>query len=259
MPDSSEESDEYAESNTAPRRSTRIQEQQTKGLGERVLEVAGQQLQQTRSSKRTNQGQSVQARNFVNLLNNRRQQRQQMQFVQRLGATQEGTTSKKSRTDLNEIQAPKKTSQVTIVEDNLFGTSSSMGHCVSSDFFMGAGIAKRFDRLYPKMKTEACKKLTPGSVLAFYDFYSRRWIYNLVTKPKYFHKPFYDALRNSLILMRNHAEAHRVKNIRLPELGCGLDKLQQPIVHKILHEVFQRTSVCITVCIRNDKVLKRNA
>ena len=258
LPDSSEESDEYAENNTAPRRSTRIQEQQTKRLGERVLEVAGQQLQQPGSSKRTNQGQSVQARNFVNLLNNRRQQRQQMQFLQRLGATQEGTTSKKSRTDLNEIQAPKKTSQVTIVEDNLFGTSYSMGHCVSSDFFMGAGIAKRFDRLYPKMKTEACKKLTPGSVLAFYDF-SRRWIYNLVTKPKYFHKPFYDALRNSLILMRNHAEAHRVKNIRLPELGCGLDNLQPPIVHKILHEVFQRTSVCITVCIRNDKVLKRNA
>ena len=56
----------------------------------------------------------------MNLLNNRRQQSQQMQFVQRLGSTQEGTTSKKSRTDLNEIQAPKKTSQVTIVEDNLF-------------------------------------------------------------------------------------------------------------------------------------------
>ena len=181
-----------------------------------------------------------------------------MQFVQRLGGTQEGTTSKKSRTDLNEIQAPKKTSQVTIVEDDVFETSSSMGHCVSSDFFMGAGIAKRFERLYPKIKTEACKKLTPGSVLAFYDFYSRSWIYNFVTKPKYFHKPFYDALRNSLILMRNHAEVHRVKNIRLPEFGCGLDKLQSPIVHKNLHEVFQQTNVCITVCIKNDEVLKRN-
>ena len=155
LPDSSEESDEYAENNTAPRRSARIQEQQTKRLGERVLEVAGQQLQQTRSSKRTNHDNQYKPET-LNLLNNRRQQRQQMQFVQRLGATQEGTTSKNSRTDLNEIQAPKKTSQVTIVEDNLFGTSSSMGHCVSSVFFMGAGIAKRFDRLYPKMKREAC-------------------------------------------------------------------------------------------------------
>ena len=149
LPDSSEESDEYVENNTSPGRSRRKQEQQTKWLGERVLEVAGQQLQQTRSSKRTMQGQSKQARHIVNFLKNRRQQRQQMQFVQRLGATQEGTTSKKSRTDLNEIQAPKKTSQVTTVEEELFGTSFGMVHCVSSDFFMGAGFAKRFDRLYP--------------------------------------------------------------------------------------------------------------
>ena len=58
--------------------------------------------------------------------------------------------------------------------------------------------------------------------------------------------------------MRNHAEAHRVKNIRLPELGRGLEVFQLPIVHKVLHKVFQQTNVCITVCIRNDKVLKWN-
>ena len=161
LADSPEESDEHVETNTAPRRSTRTQDQQTKRLGERVHDVAGQQLQQTRSSKRTNQGQSVEARTFVDLLNNRRQQRQQMQFAQRPGASQEGTTSKKSRTELIEIQAPRKTSRVTIVEDDLFGTSSSMGHCVSSSFFIGAGIAKRFDRLSPKMKTKARKGSTP--------------------------------------------------------------------------------------------------
>ena len=71
---SSEESDEYEETKTAPRRSTRIQEQQTNRLSERVVEVAGQQFQKTLNSKCTNQGQSVEARNFVDLLNNRRQQ-----------------------------------------------------------------------------------------------------------------------------------------------------------------------------------------
>ena len=52
-------------------------------LGERVLEVAGQHFQKTQNSKRTNEGQSVEARNFVDLLNNRRQQRQQIQFVRK--------------------------------------------------------------------------------------------------------------------------------------------------------------------------------
>ena len=59
--------------------------------------------------------------------------------------------------------------------------------------------------------------------------------------------------------MRNHAETHGVTNIRLPELGCGLDKLQPSIVNTILHEVFQKTKVGITVCIRNHSLIKVNS
>ena len=123
-----------------------------------------------------------------------------------------------------------------------------MGHCVSSDFHMGAGIAAKFNQLYPQIKQEASKNLTPGSVFAYHDKNSRRWIYNLVTKFKFFHKPFYESLRMSLQLMRNHAEHNRVHHIRLPKLGCGLDNLQWQVVHKILRETFQRSTVNITVC-----------
>ena len=59
--------------------------------------MAGQQLQRTRSAQRTNRGQSVETRIFVDLLNNRRQQRQERQFVPRLGATQQ-------RTSKNEVE-----------------------------------------------------------------------------------------------------------------------------------------------------------
>ena len=48
---------------------------------------------------------------------------------------------------MNELKIAQRTSRMSIVEENLFGTSSSMGHCVSSDFFMGAGIAERFAQL----------------------------------------------------------------------------------------------------------------
>ena len=187
LPDSSEECDKYVEVTIAPRRSIRIQEQHTNRLSERLLEVAGQQLQRTRSAQRTNRGQSVEARNFVDFLNNRRQERQ---FVQRLGATQQRTSKKRNRTDMNELKIAQRTSRMSIVEDNLFGTSSSMGHCVSSDFFTGAGIAERFALLYPKMKTEASSGQTLGSIFAFYGQYSKRWMYHLITKPKFFHKFF---------------------------------------------------------------------
>ena len=142
--ESSEESDEYVEVSTALRPSTRKQEQLTSRSSERVLEEAGQQLQKTRSSQRANQRQSVEARNFVDLLNNRRHQ---LQFVHRPGAIQEETSKKRSRTDMNEAQLTHSTSKMTTVEDHFFGTTSSTGHSVSSDFFLGAGIAKRFDRL----------------------------------------------------------------------------------------------------------------
>ena len=108
------------------------------------------------------------------------------------------------------------------------------------------------------MKDQAPTTIKPGSVFAYYEIYSQRWIYNLVTKQKYFHKPIYGSLKNSLTLMRDHAQAHRVKDVRLANLGCNLDKIQSQIVHKNLLEVFQQTDVSITVCVRNDKVTKRN-
>ena len=58
--------------------------------------------------------------------------------------------------------------------------------------------------------------------------------------------------------MRKHAEAHGVKNIRLPLLVCGLDKLQPPLAHQIVHEVFQKANVCLTVCMRDNNLTKRN-
>ena len=62
---------------------------------------------------------------------------------------------------MNEIQIAQKTCKVPKVEDDLFGTSSSIGHCVFSDFFMGAVVARQFSQLYPKVKTKASREQTP--------------------------------------------------------------------------------------------------
>ena len=116
-----------------------------------------------------------------------------------------------------------------------------------SDFFMGTWIAMKFDRLYPRIKQEASKTMTPVSVFAYYDPYSRRWIYTITTKLKYFHQPFYVSLKQSFLLMRKHAEKLGVSNIRLPEKGCRIDQLQLRTVSKVPTEVFDRTNVSVTV------------
>ena len=201
IPEASDSSDENPETIQPVRRSDRIATQPQPNF--KLIEAAGRQLKTSNPIKRTSQGETKEARNFIDLLKNRRLERQQKQFVQRPGSQQEGANEKRSRPDINEICQTRY--NVNIVYDNIC-SSSSMAHCVSSDFAMGVGIADQFDRLYPRIKTQSSKNLAPGSVFAYYDKYSRRWIYNLVTKRKFFNKPSIASLRSSLLLMRDHAQ-----------------------------------------------------
>ena len=76
---------------------------------------------------------------------------------------------------------------------------------------------------------------------SLWNYVDRVTAFNIVTA-------FYESLRMSLMLMRNHAEYNRVQHIRLPKLECGFDNLQWQVVHKILQGAFQGSPVNITVC-----------
>ena len=69
----------------------------------------------------------------------------------------------------------------------------------------------------------------------------------LVTKKRYFDLPTYSDLESSLLCMREFCLAKRVKNIALPKIGCGLDRLQWSQVSAILNRVFKHTDIEITV------------
>ena len=248
-PDSSEESDESVEPTEPFRRSERKQDQnQNRYQDFRFFDAAGKQFRKTQSTKRTSRGDRKEANKFVDLLNNRRKERQEMQLVQRIGAQQSGSNKKKQRLDLNAIEDDTRRN-IRIVTEKHFSKNYGMGHCVSSDFHMGAGIAAKFNQLYPQIKQKASNNLTPGSVFAYHDKNSRRWIYNLVTKFEFFQKPFDESLIMGLQLMRNHAEHNRVHHTRLPRPGCGLDNLQWQVVHKTLQQTFKGSAVNITVCL----------
>ena len=121
-------------------------------------------------------------------------------------------------------------------------------HCISSDFALGAGIAKQFTargvkaelfRKYPSNKWSNhgyCLMTSCGVPTA-----------NLVTKERYFHKPTLQTMREALADMKRQACAQGVKHIKMPAIGCGLDRLAWADVRRLIIEIFTDTDINVTV------------
>ena len=122
-----------------------------------------------------------------------------------------------------------------------------LAHCISSDFALGAGIAKTFDSVY-NMRFKLFKnypdyKYNGGDALLIDN------VFNLVTKPKYWHKPTYDSLRESLEMMKEQMDFVGATKLAIPMLGCGLDKLQWTQVENVIKDIFADTDINIVVCV----------
>jgi len=131
------------------------------------------------------------------------------------------------------------------VDGDLFTSNSSLCHCISKDCRLGKGVAKIFREKFGRIKEleESGAKIGGVATLKVGD----RYIYNLVTKPKYSDKPSYDSLRRSLEAMKEHALLHNVDKISMPKIGCGLDGLSWPAVRTLIKNVFQKHDIKITV------------
>lgn len=121
-----------------------------------------------------------------------------------------------------------------------------LAHCISADFALGAGIAKKFDEVY-NMKFKLFKN---------YDGYEYECgdclvvdnVFNLVTKPKCYHKPTYESLKEALEAMKEYVLYFNIDKIAMPHIASGLDRLQWDQVLEIIKEVFEDTDVDILIC-----------
>lgn len=121
-----------------------------------------------------------------------------------------------------------------------------LAHCISADFALGAGIAKKFDEVY-NMKFKLFKN---------YDGYEYECgdclvvdnVFNLVTKPKCYHKPTYESLKEALKAMKEYVLYFDIDKIAMPYIASGLDRLQWDQVLEIIKEVFEDTDVNILIC-----------
>ena len=137
---------------------------------------------------------------------------------------------------------------------NLFDSKDSPAHCISSDFKMSAGIARSFKRRFSYNFPEST-----NSPL-FVQQIENRFIYHLVTKKRFFQKPTYDSLRQSLEAMTNHANKHKVTQLSMPKAGCGLDQLEWHKFERLITEICAQSNLTITVYDRHkiDKSQKQN-
>lgn len=162
------------------------------------------------------------------------------------------------------------------VDTFLFNMPSefALGHCVSKDMRMSAGIALNFKLVY---KSNCFKiVITMRDILNVYkiNYYFRstfgrigelmdqkcsvgnvaylkhngRFVYYLITKERCYFKPTYDTITAAINYLRDLIVKHDVKKLAIPRIGCGLDKLHWPTVKDIIEKAFKGVECNIKVC-----------
>ena len=123
--------------------------------------------------------------------------------------------------------------------------STSLAHCISRDCKLGKGVAKLFRDKFGRVAELEEQHVPVGGVAVLRE--GDRFIYNLVTKEKYYHKPTIRTLKASLEELRRKVEESGVERLAMPRIGCGLDKLRWEDVRKLLVEVFTGSSTTLLV------------
>ena len=80
-----------------------------------------------------------------------------------------------------------------------------LAHCISGDFSLGAGISKQFDEVY-NMRFKLFRDY-PFEANEKYGYVGKALlvdnVFNLVTKPRHYHRPDYDTLLDTIIDIRD--------------------------------------------------------
>ena len=136
-------------------------------------------------------------------------------------------------------------------DEKSFQANTAIAHCISADAKMSEGFEETICRRVNGLQ-KICRraKTTVGSALPYWDPESNNFIYNLVTKSKFFEKPKLDNIRLSLANMRGHALPNNITKISMPKSGCGLDKLQCTDVFKLIQDTFKYSGIQIQIIIK---------
>jgi O-acetyl-ADP-ribose deacetylase (regulator of RNase III) len=149
----------------------------------------------------------------------------------------------------NEKEKMERTTQFRLVMaiGHLFTASAahSLAHCISKECKSRRATAKMFRDEFGRINEIRDQKVNTGGV-AILNL-EQRVIYNLVIKEKDFDRPPHDSLRGALEAMRRDAIDRDVRNIAMPRIGCGAERLDWNQTKHLLVSIFKDTDIEITV------------
>jgi len=117
-------------------------------------------------------------------------------------------------------------------------------HAVSHDGHFGKGLAEQVERKY-QVRQEFLKDKRRGCPGMSVIHTSERTIINLVTKMKYYHKPYPEEVAHTLYLLCAWMKLHKIREVCMPAIACGLDRLKISDVLKMIIEEFKDTDFTI--------------
>lgn len=127
---------------------------------------------------------------------------------------------------------------ITEIKADLFTCSDdfSLAHRVSKDLAMGKGIATIFKQKFRSVRELKSQRKNVGEVAYLSD--NRRMIFYLITKEKYYQKPTYKDLSESLLNMKELVIVNKIDKLAMPKIGCGLDRMKWTKVRKMIYDTF---------------------
>lgn len=128
---------------------------------------------------------------------------------------------------------------------DLLSSDECLAHCVSSDFYMNAGVAKPIKHRFGGVRQLLAQRRRVGEVA--YLFRENRIIFYLVTKPRFYDRPTLNTLRSCLRVLAQLCFDLEVSNLSISRLGCGLDRLNWNDVKNEIWMAFSSLNITITV------------
>ena len=131
-------------------------------------------------------------------------------------------------------------------------------HCICADFDLGVDavtrqfnmyydIKKKLSDTYPGYKAYYKAKNIEGDCLKI-NTYNNRRVYNLVTRLDKSCNPAYWNLQMALLKLKEQIKEDNVTKITMPQLDCGVNKLDYLTVCSIIQTIFEDTDTEIVVC-----------
>ena len=115
---------------------------------------------------------------------------------------------------------------------NYVQPAKPLAHCISSDYALGAGIAKQVEARY-----HIRNRLMGTARYLYPDCIITGEVVNIVTKDKYWNKPTYQSFQEALKITRDLCLKYNITTLVMPRIGSGLDKLDWNECRRYIQEI----------------------